>query len=115
MDAVRAHEVELSRHAIATLGAIDGLVIHGPASAEARSGVVSFTLGDIHPHDLSTMLDVDHVCVRAGHHCAQPLMRALKVPATVRASFYVYNTTADIDALAASLRKAQERFGAHAD
>jgi cysteine desulfurase/selenocysteine lyase len=113
MDAVRAHEVELSRYALARLGEIDGIVVHGPVTAEERSGVVSFSLGDIHPHDLSTMLDVDGVCVRAGHHCAQPLMRALKVTATVRASFYVYNTTADIDALAASLRKAKERFGAH--
>jgi cysteine desulfurase/selenocysteine lyase len=113
MDAVRAHEVELSRYALAQLRAIDGLVVQGPSTAEERSGVVSFTLGDIHPHDLSTMLDVDGVCVRAGHHCAQPLMRALKVTSTVRASFYVYNTVSDIDALTSSLRKAKERFGAH--
>ena len=113
MDAVRAHEVELSRYALTQLREIEGLVVQGPAAAEERSGVVSFTLCDIHPHDLSTMLDVDGVCVRAGHHCAQPLMRALKLTSTVRASFYVYNTTADIDALAASLRKAKDRFGAH--
>ena len=113
MDAVRAHEVELSRYALVRLREIEGVVVQGPATAEQRSGVVSFTLGDIHPHDLSTMLDVDGVCVRAGHHCAQPLMRALKVTATVRASFYVYNTTADVDALAASLLKARERFGVH--
>jgi cysteine desulfurase/selenocysteine lyase len=114
MDAVRAHEVSLTRYALEQLTAIDGLHVHGPATAEARSGVVSFTLGDIHPHDLSTMLDVDGVCVRAGHHCAQPLMRALRVNSTVRASFYVYNTPADVDALVASLRKAKARFGAHA-
>ena len=113
MDAVRAHEVALSRYALAQLREIEGLEVQGPATAEERSGVVSFTLGDIHPHDLSTMLDVDQVCVRAGHHCAQPLMRALKVTSTVRASFYVYNTLADVDALVASLRKAKERFGAH--
>ena len=113
MDAVRAHEVELSRYALEQLREIEGLVVQGPATAEERSGVVSFTLGDIHPHDLSTMLDVDQVCVRAGHHCAQPLMRALKVTSTVRASFYVYNTLADVDALVVSLRKAKERFGAH--
>jgi cysteine desulfurase / selenocysteine lyase len=113
MDAVRAHEVELSRYALVRLREIEGVVVQGPATAEQRSGVVSFTLGDIHPHDLSTMLDVDGVCVRAGHHCAQPLMRALKVTATVRASFYVYNTMADVDALAASLLKARERFGVH--
>ncbi len=114
MDAVRAHEVSLTRYALQQLATIDGLHVQGPATAEARSGVVSFTLGDIHPHDLSTMLDVDGVCVRAGHHCAQPLMRALRVNATVRASFYVYNTPADVDALVASLRKAKVRFGAHA-
>jgi cysteine desulfurase/selenocysteine lyase len=113
MDAVRAHEVELSRYALGQLREIEGLVVQGPATAEQRSGVVSFTLGDIHPHDLSTMLDVDGICVRAGHHCAQPLMRALKVTSTVRASFYVYNTMADVDALAASLVKAKDRFGAH--
>ena len=113
MDAVRAHELSLTRYALDQLFTIEGIRVHGPASSEARSGVVSFTLGDIHPHDLSTMLDVDGVCVRAGHHCAQPLMRALHVAATVRASFYVYNTPADVDALVASLRKAQARFHAH--
>lgn len=114
MDAVRAHEMALTRYAMEQLATIEGLHLFGPASAEARSGVVSFTLGDIHPHDLSTMLDVDGVCVRAGHHCAQPLMRALHQAATVRASFYVYNTAADVDALVASLVKAKARFHAHA-
>ncbi len=113
MDAVRAHEVALTRYAMEQLATIEGMHLYGPAAAEARSGVVSFTLGDIHPHDLSTMLDVDGICVRAGHHCAQPLMRALHVTSTVRASFYVYNTAADVDALVASLRKAQVRFHAH--
>jgi cysteine desulfurase/selenocysteine lyase len=114
MDAVRAHEQELTRYAMERLAGIEGLHLFGPASADARSGVVSFTLGDIHPHDVSTMLDADGICVRAGHHCAQPLMRALHQNATVRASFYVYNTTADVDALEASLVKAQARFHAHA-
>ncbi|MFA6165071.1 MAG: SufS family cysteine desulfurase [Gemmatimonadaceae bacterium] len=113
MDAVRAHEVALTRYAMEQLATIEGLHVYGPAAAEARSGVVSFTLGDIHPHDLSTMLDVDGICVRAGHHCAQPLMRALHVTSTVRASFYVYNTVTDVDALVESLRKAQVRFHAH--
>jgi cysteine desulfurase/selenocysteine lyase len=113
MDAVRAHERSLTRYALEQLATIEGLHVHGPPGAESRSGVVSFTLGDIHPHDVSTMLDVDGVCVRAGHHCAQPLMRALHVAATVRASFYVYNTAADVDALVASLRKAHARFHAH--
>ncbi|MHB8838840.1 MAG: aminotransferase class V-fold PLP-dependent enzyme [Gemmatimonadaceae bacterium] len=114
MSAVRAHEVALTRYAMEQLSAIEGLQLFGPSSADARSGVVSFTLGDIHPHDVSTMLDVDGVCVRAGHHCAQPLMRALHQSATVRASFYVYNTPSDVDALVASLQKARARFLAHA-
>ena len=114
MGAVRAHEMALTRYATTQLAGIDGLHLYGPSAPEARSGVVSFTLGDIHPHDVSTMLDVDGVCVRAGHHCAQPLMRALHQSATVRASFYVYNTTSDVDALVASLQKAQARFMAHA-
>ncbi|MGE5732352.1 MAG: aminotransferase class V-fold PLP-dependent enzyme, partial [Gemmatimonas sp.] len=75
------------------------------------SGVVSFTVGDIHPHDLATILDEAGVCVRAGHHCAQPLMRRLNVPATARASFYIYNTEADIDALVAGVEHAREVFG----
>ena len=83
--------------------------MYGPPPAE-RSGVVSFTVGDIHPHDLATMLDEDGVCIRAGHHCAQPLMRRLDVPATARASFYIYNTEADVDALAAGVLRAQEVF-----
>ena len=72
---------------------------------------VSFTVGDIHPHDLATILDEDGVCIRAGHHCAQPLMRRLNVPATARASFYVYNTEADVDALVAGVQRAREVFG----
>jgi cysteine desulfurase/selenocysteine lyase len=72
---------------------------------------VSFNIGDIHPHDLATILDEGGVCVRAGHHCAQPLMRRLKVPATARASFYVYNTEADVDALVAGVQRAREVFG----
>jgi cysteine desulfurase/selenocysteine lyase len=114
MDAVRAHEVALTRYAMEQLAAIEGLQLYGPPEADARSGVVSFNLDDIHPHDLSTMLDVDGVCVRAGHHCAQPLMRAIHQSATVRASFYVYNTEADVDALVESLQKAKTRFHAHA-
>jgi len=114
MDAVRAHEMSLTRYAMEQLATVEGVHLYGPAAPEARSGVVSFTLGDIHPHDVSTMLDVDNVCVRAGHHCAQPLMRALHAHSTVRASFYVYNTTADVDALVASLQKAKARFHAHA-
>ncbi len=92
------------------LGAIEGVRIHGPPASE-RSGVVSFTVGDIHPHDLSTILDQDGVCIRAGHHCAQPLMRRLGVPATARASFYVYSSEADVDRLVAGVERARTLFG----
>jgi cysteine desulfurase/selenocysteine lyase len=110
MDRVRAHERALMSAAQERLAAIDGLHIYGPPASE-RSGVLSFTLGDVHPHDLATILDGEGVCIRAGHHCAQPLMRRLDVPATARASFYVYNDESDIDALVAGIHKAREIFG----
>ena len=110
MDEVRRHERELISSAMARLADIEGLHIYGPAS-ELRSGVVSFTLGDVHPHDLATILDGAGVCIRAGHHCAQPLMRRLNVPATARASFYVYNDESDIDALVSGIMTAKEMFG----
>jgi cysteine desulfurase/selenocysteine lyase len=109
MDKVRSHERRLMSIAQERLAAIDGLHIYGPPATE-RSGIVSFTLGDIHPHDLATILDGEGVCIRAGHHCAQPLMRRLDVPATARASFYVYNDESDIDALVAGILKAKEIF-----
>ena len=111
MRAVREHEQALTGLATQKLGAVPDVRIYGPEPA-ARSGVVSFTVGEIHPHDLATILDEVNVCVRAGHHCAQPLMRRLKVPATARASFYVYNTESDIDALVAGVERAREIFGA---
>ena len=110
MDKVRAHERQLMAVAQQRLSGIDGLRIYGPP-ADERSGVVSFTLADVHPHDLATILDGDGVCIRAGHHCAQPLMRRLDVPATARASFYVYNDEGDIDALVDGILKAKEIFG----
>ncbi len=100
-------------------GARDGAAVgdsgcaHLRSAADERSGVVSFTVGDIHPHDLATILDEGGVCIRAGHHCAQPLMRRLDVPATARASFYVYNDEADVDALVAGVERARELFGAN--
>jgi len=109
MDHVRSHERRLMSIAQERLAAIEGLHIYGPTASE-RSGIVSFTLGDIHPHDLATILDGEGVCIRAGHHCAQPLMRRLDVPATARASFYVYNNESDIDALVAGILKAKEIF-----
>ena len=110
MDRVIEHERVLLAAAQKQLAGIDGLHIYGPAVAQ-RSGVVSFTVADIHPHDLATILDGDGVCIRAGHHCAQPLMRRLDIPATARASFYVYNDESDIEALVTGIRKAKEIFG----
>jgi cysteine desulfurase/selenocysteine lyase len=109
MDRVRQHERGLMTLAQERLAAIEGIHIYGPPAAE-RSGVVSFTMTDVHPHDLATILDGEGVCIRAGHHCAQPLMRRLDVPATARASFYVYNDEGDIDALVSGIMKAREIF-----
>ena len=105
MDAVRAHEIELTAYAMRSLADRfgDDIVIYGPAEASERGGVISFSYKDIHPHDISQVLDQSGVCVRAGHHCAKPLMRRLGVGATARASFYVYNDETDVDALADAL------------
>ncbi|MEK7245575.1 MAG: aminotransferase class V-fold PLP-dependent enzyme, partial [Pseudomonadota bacterium] len=110
LDAIRAHELELLTLMTTKLAAIPGVCLFGPTDLSARSGAVSFNVGDIHPHDLSTVLDQEGVCIRAGHHCAQPLMRRLNVPATARASVYVYNDAADIDALIRGVRRAKEMF-----
>jgi cysteine desulfurase/selenocysteine lyase len=109
MQNVRKHEQELTALASERLCRIPEVTIYGPGPAD-RSGVVSFTVGEIHPHDLATILDEDGVCIRAGHHCAQPLMRRLNVPATARASFYVYNTEADVDALVNGVERARSVF-----
>ena len=109
LDAIAAHERALLRVATERLSAIEGIRIFGPP-VERRSGVLSFTYGDIHPHDLASILDTEGVCVRAGHHCAQPLMRRLEVPATARASFYVYNDESDVDALVDALAIARTVF-----
>jgi cysteine desulfurase / selenocysteine lyase len=107
---VEAHERELLAYARGVLGALPGVRLVG--TAEQALGVVSFVLEGVHPHDISTVLDQSGVAVRAGHHCAQPVMRRFAVPATVRASFAVYNTRADVDALAAGLKRVREVFGA---
>jgi cysteine desulfurase/selenocysteine lyase len=110
MDEVLRHERVLLATAQSRLAEVEGIRIYGPPAAE-RSGVLSFTLDDVHPHDLATILDGDGVCIRAGHHCAQPLMRRLDLAATARASFYVYNDTSDIDALVEGVLKAKGVFG----
>ena len=114
MDDVLAHERALVRLATDRLAQIGGVKVYGPPPAE-RSGVVSFTVADIHPHDLATIFDQEGVCIRAGHHCAQPLMRRLGVSATARASFYVYNDERDVDALVRALERAKEMFATPSD
>jgi cysteine desulfurase/selenocysteine lyase len=113
MDAVRRHEMELTAYALDTLTARfgDDITIHGPRDVAARGGVISFAFRDIHPHDVSQVLDQRNVCVRAGHHCAKPLMRVLGVAATARASVYLYNDRDDVDALAEALDGATDIFG----
>jgi cysteine desulfurase/selenocysteine lyase len=112
MDAVRAHEVSLTGYALRTLEARfgDRLTVHGPAEPAERGGVLSFELAGVHAHDVSQVLDQTAVCVRAGHHCAKPLMRHLGVSATARASLYVYNDESDVDALADALDAAADFF-----
>ena len=110
MDEVLRHERSLVAEAFERLSQIEDVKIYGPPVAN-RSGVISFTLGDVHPHDLATILDGEGVCIRAGNHCTQPLMRRLDVSATARASFYVYNDRGDIDALVDGVLKAREIFG----
>jgi cysteine desulfurase/selenocysteine lyase len=110
MDGVLAHEQAVVGYALERLTEIPGITIYGPKDPAHRSGVVSFTLDDIHPHDVASILDEENVAVRAGHHCAQPLMASLGVVATTRASFYVYNTEADVDRLVAALWVADRIF-----
>jgi cysteine desulfurase/selenocysteine lyase len=109
LDAVRAHEAELTAYALDRLGEIPGLRIFGPA-AEHRGALVSFALDGVHPHDVAELLSRDNICIRAGHHCAQPLMRRLGVPATTRASFAVHNTRDDVDRLVDGLHTVRRVF-----
>jgi len=111
MGDIHRHEVELTSYLLKGLSEIDDLRVIGPKTTDFRGGVVSFTLGDIHPHDLGQYLDSQGIAVRTGHHCAWPLTRKLGVPATTRASVYLYNTTEDLDALIAGVHGAQKYFG----
>ncbi len=110
MDNVRRHEVELTEYALDALSGVKGFHGFGLKDASRRGGVISFTLGDVHPHDIASILDVEGIAIRSGHHCAQPLMERLNVPATARASFYVYNTPEEVDRLAAGLQKVLDVF-----
>ena len=111
MDAVREHEIALTGYALEKMSSIEGIRIVGPVENIARGATVSFTLADIHPHDIGQYVDSQGVAVRTGHHCAWPLARAMNVPATTRASFYLYNDERDVDALVEALLGAQKYFG----
>lgn len=107
---IERHEHEMAAYAMDRMSTIEGLNIYGPADPEQRAGIVTFNLDGVHPHDVATVLDMHGVAVRAGHHCAQPLMKWLDVTATARASFYLYNSEADVDCLVDGLRIAKEYF-----
>jgi cysteine desulfurase/selenocysteine lyase len=109
MDAVRAHEREITEYAYEALSDVEGLTLYGPPPSR-RAGVISFSVEGIHPHDLATIADRDQVCLRAGHHCAMPLMTRLGVAATARASFYIYTQKDEVDRLVGSIKEAQRIF-----
>jgi cysteine desulfurase/selenocysteine lyase len=108
MAEIAAHEHRVLAYATEKLSAIEGLRIIG--TAREKAGVISFTLGDIHPHDLGTIIDHHGIAVRTGHHCAMPVMQFFNVPATARASFGMYNTESEVDALVEALHQAREMF-----
>lgn len=110
MDQVRAYEEHLMRYAMKTLSSVNGIRILGPSDPQKRGSVVSFTIEGIHAHDLAQMLDEEHICIRAGHHCAMPLHTSQHLPATARASFSVYSTVSDIDQLAVGIESARKRL-----
>ncbi|WP_457786328.1 cysteine desulfurase [Geobacillus sp. Geo 8.1] len=107
LDAIAAHEHELAQYALERMADIEGVTVYGP---KERAGLVTFNIDGVHPHDVATVLDAEGIAIRAGHHCAQPLMKWLGVTATARASFYLYNTKEEIDAFIAALQKAKEYF-----
>ncbi|MDR5710383.1 MAG: cysteine desulfurase [Armatimonadota bacterium] len=111
MEAIRAHEKHLMRYALAQLAEVEGVRVYGPRDPEIRGGAVAFTLEGVHPHDVAQVLDSEAICVRAGHHCAQPLHRKLGIQSTTRASVYLYNTPEDVDALVQGLEKVKAFFG----
>jgi cysteine desulfurase / selenocysteine lyase len=110
LDNILEHEHKLAAYALEKMSTIEGMTIYGPMDPQKRAGLVTFNISDVHPHDVATVLDAEGIAVRAGHHCAQPLMKWLKASATARASFYLYNTEEDIDKLVAGLVKTKEYF-----
>jgi len=110
MENVRAHEIEITTYALDRLRQLNDVTLYGPPDPNDRGGVVSFNLGEIHPHDVGQVLDQYGVAIRAGHHCTQPLMRSLGVPGTARASFYVYNTQEEVDMMIEALKAARDIF-----
>ena len=110
LDNIAQHEHKLAAYALEKMSSVPGMTIYGPLDASKRAGLVTFNISDVHPHDVATVLDAEGIAVRAGHHCAQPLMKWLKASATARASFYLYNTEDDIDKLVEGLVKTKEYF-----
>jgi cysteine desulfurase / selenocysteine lyase len=110
LDNIALHEHKLAEYALDKMSSVPGMTIYGPLDASKRAGLVTFNISDVHPHDVATVLDAEGIAVRAGHHCAQPLMKWLKASATARASFYLYNTEDDIDKLVEGLVKTKEYF-----
>jgi cysteine desulfurase/selenocysteine lyase len=110
LENIEAHEHKLAAYAMEKMSGIEGIKIYGPKEPGKRAGVITFNLDEVHPHDVATVLDAEGIAVRAGHHCAQPLMRWLEATATARASFYLYNTEEDVDKLVEGLVKTKEYF-----
>ena len=110
LDNIAEHEHKLAAYALEKMSVVEGMTIYGPLDAAKRAGLITFNIKDVHPHDVATVLDAEGIAVRAGHHCAQPLMRWLNASATARASFYLYNTEEDIDKLVEGLVKTKEYF-----
>jgi len=110
MENVREHEIEITDYALTRLSQLEGIVMYGPPDPRERGGVVSFNFGDLHPHDIGTVLDHHGVAIRAGHHCTQPLMRTLGVSGTARASFYIYNIPEEVDVLIEALEATRDFF-----
>lgn len=110
LDKIAEHEHKLTAYALDKLSTVEGMTIYGPKDPAKRGGLITFNLDEVHPHDVATVLDAEGIAVRAGHHCAQPLMRWLKASATARASYYLYNSEEDIDKLVKALIKTKEYF-----